>query len=111
MSNEAVAFHLSEMDKFENNGQWGSEEYNSHAVGAYNEMTGAQKEVLRQLLFKGPIWDGDIASKSARGDLFEWDLAVRVCFKGEQGYTAAKYRVYTIWKCVEEAQLKKLGIE
>lgn len=72
--------------------------YDCAALAAWHGLNGGQKEVLRQLLFNGPVWDGDICSKAARGDLFDWSLAVRCCFKGEQGYTAAAYRAYTIWK-------------
>lgn len=52
-------------------------------------------EQLKQLV-DGPIWDGDIISKNARGELFELGLAVRVCCKGEQGFTGATYYAYTI---------------
>jgi hypothetical protein len=52
-------------------------------------------EQLRQLV-NGPIWDGDIICKSYRGELFEIGLAIRVCHKGEQGYTGAKYIAYSI---------------
>jgi hypothetical protein len=68
------------------------------ALAAWNELSSIQKECLQQLLFKGPVWDGDIISKSARGDLFQCGLAVRCCFKGEQGYTAATYPAYTIYR-------------
>ena len=52
-------------------------------------------EQLRQLV-NGPIWDGDVISKSAREELFFLGLAIRVCCKGEQGYTGATYLAYTV---------------
>lgn len=38
----------------------------------------ASIEVLWQLFLNGPTWDGDICSKSGRGELFEAQLASRV---------------------------------
>jgi hypothetical protein len=59
------------------------------------------KEQLTQLV-QGPIWDGDIISKSHRGILFEMGLVTRVCSKGELGYTGAKYIAYSILKKIKE---------
>lgn len=53
-------------------------------------------EQLLQLVKNGPIYDGDVISKSRRNDLIRWKLAVRCCFKGEQGYTAASYYGWTV---------------
>ena len=53
-------------------------------------------ESLVQLVKHGPVWDGDVISKTRRDDLIKWGLAVRCCYKGEQGYTAASYYSYTI---------------
>lgn len=69
------------------------------AAAAWRGMTPGQKECLSQLLLNGPVWDGDITSKSDRGELFNLGLAVRCCFKGEQGYTAATYPAFTIYRC------------
>ena len=55
------------------------------------------QEQLIQLV-NGPVWDGDVISKNHREELFAMGLAVRVCHKGEQGYTAAKYPAYTLLK-------------
>jgi hypothetical protein len=63
-------------------------------------MTTVQREVLTQLVTKGPIWDGDIVSKEARDDLLQSGLASRACVKGEQGFTVANYRGFDIWKII-----------
>lgn len=60
-------------------------------------------EQLEQLV-NGPVWDGDIISKDERGTLFDMGLAIRVCHKGEQGFTGANYTAFSILK-----ELKKLG--
>lgn len=54
-------------------------------------LTSAQREVLGQLVRSGPVWDGDVVSKSARDDLLRWGLASRAHYRGEQGYTVANY--------------------
>jgi hypothetical protein len=59
------------------------------------------KEQLRQLV-NGPIWDGDVISKADQSVLFEMGLAIRVCCKGEQGYTGAKNTAYSIVKKLTE---------
>lgn len=64
------------------------------------------KEQLQQLV-NGPIWDGNIISKNHRGILFEMGLAMRVCCKGEQGHTGAKYIAHSILKKMKEQQIAK----
>jgi hypothetical protein len=95
--NLIVAQSIAEMKKLEDADQFGGHAYNICAYAAWQAMDGGQRECLRQLLFHGPVWDGHICSKSARGDLFAWGLATRVCHHGEQGYTAATYQAYTIF--------------
>lgn len=89
-----------------NNNGIPTEVWDVAAFAAWHGMTGTQREQLMQLLFHGPIWDGDIISKAARDDLFAWGLAARCCFRGEQGHTAATYRAYTIWKSSGAEKLK-----
>lgn len=60
-------------------------------------------EQLEQLV-NGPVWDGDVISKSERGVLFDMGLAIRVCHKGEQGYTGANYTAFSVLK-----ELKKIS--
>ena len=59
------------------------------------------QDCLRQLV-NGPVYDGDISSKIARSELFEMGLAIRVCCKGEQGFTGSKYTGYSIIKKLDE---------
>jgi len=64
------------------------------------------KNLIEQLqqLVKGPIYDGDIISKSNRSELFDMGLAIRVCCKGEQGFTGSPYIGYSIVKKLVELQ-------
>lgn len=54
-------------------------------------MTGAEKDTLIALVEQGPLWDGDVSSKSGRDALIAQGLAVRVVVKGEDGWQAATY--------------------
>jgi len=74
------------------------EGYFSYAPIAWDALSSAQREVMNQLLHQGPVADGNIISKSARGDLIEAGLAVRCCYLGEQGFTAASYKAFTVFK-------------
>lgn len=66
-----------------------------------------EQEVLRQLLFQGPVWEGNIISKRARDNLISYELACRCCFMGEQGYTAATYPALAVWRRVGAAPMPK----
>ena len=54
-------------------------------------MTGAEIDTLVALVERGPLWDGDVPSKSGRDELLSRGLAVRVVVKGEDGWQAATY--------------------
>jgi hypothetical protein len=58
-------------------------------------------EPLRQLV-NGPVYDGDVISKSLRNDLLALGLAVRVCHKGQQGYTGATYFAFSVLNCIDK---------
>ncbi|MBP6564346.1 MAG: hypothetical protein KA200_01910 [Burkholderiales bacterium] len=62
------------------------------------ELTGAEFDTLHGLVLNGPLWDGDVPSKSGRDSLIERGLAVRVVVRGEDGYTAATYAGRDAWK-------------
>ena len=72
--------------------------YFAYAPIVWDGLSDAQREQLNQLLHQGPVWDGNIISKEARTDLIEYGLAVRCCFMGEDGYTAATYPAVTVFK-------------
>ena len=48
-------------------------------------------DTLVALVEGGPLWDGDVPSKSQRDELIRKGLAVRIVHCGEDGYTAATY--------------------
>lgn len=54
-------------------------------------FSGAEVDTLVALVEAGPLWDGDVPSKSGRDSLIEAGLAIRVVVRGEDGHTAATY--------------------
>lgn len=51
-------------------------------------MTGSEIDTLVEC---GPLWDGDLPSKTGRDALIAQGLAIRVVVKGEDGWQAATY--------------------
>jgi hypothetical protein len=72
--------------------------YFTYGAIVWDALNSTQREVLKQLLFQGPVWDGNVPSKQARDALITYGLATRCCFMGEQGYTAATYIAYSVFK-------------
>lgn len=66
------------------------------------------REQLEQLI-NGPVWDGDVIGKSHRDRLLGLGLAVRVCYKGEQGYTGATYFAFVVARAIRDIESGKLG--
>ncbi len=54
-------------------------------------LNGAEVDTLVALVEQGPLWDGDVPSKTGRDRLIDRGLATRVVVKGEDGWTAASY--------------------
>lgn len=48
-------------------------------------------EQLWHLHAKGPVWDGDVISKSDRSELLNIGACAKVCVGGEQGFNACTY--------------------
>lgn len=63
-------------------------------------MTGAEKDTLIALVECGPLWDGDVPSKTGRDALIAQGLAVRVVVKGEDGWQAATYAGRNAYKAL-----------
>lgn len=84
---------------------YGSDPRSVGMLAAWNLLAPDERDCLRQLVNEGPVFDGDILSKSARDDLIDYGLAVRCCVKGEQGYAAATYPAFPLLKFAEEHNL------
>lgn len=80
--------------------------YFSYAPIVWDGLSSGQREQLNQLLHQGPVADGNVISKSCRDELISFGLAVRCCYMGEQGYTAASYSAYTVFRAGKAAPMK-----
>ena len=56
-----------------------------------SKLTGGELDTLIALVETGPLWDGDVPSKSARDSLIDKGFAVRCIVKGKDGWQAATY--------------------
>lgn len=70
--------------------------YFTYGTVVWDGLDAICRDQLRQLLFQGPVWDGNVISKQARDLLITYGLATRCCFLGEQGYTTATYIAYSV---------------
>lgn len=83
--------------------------YFSYAGIVWDGLSSAQREQLNQLLHQGPVYDGNVISKCARSELIEFGLATRCCYMGEQGFTAATYPAFTVFKAGKAEPMKRLA--
>ena len=54
-------------------------------------LTGAEVDTLVALVESGPLWDGDLPSKTARDCLIDRGFVTRIVVHGEDGWQAATY--------------------
>lgn len=67
---------------------------------AETALTGAELDTLVALVENGPLWDGDVPSKSGRDSLIERGFASRVIVRGEDGWQAATYQGRDAYKAM-----------
>ena len=88
-----------------------TDQYDVATFALAKALTPVHREQLLQLVKNGPVWDGDVISKSHRSDLLDWGLASRACVKGEQGYTVANYRGWDVHKAIAERDMQnRVGV-
>ena len=58
-------------------------------------------DTLSAIIKRGPLFDGDLPSKSERNWLLDKELISKVVVKGEQGYQAANYLGWDVAKIVD----------
>jgi len=56
------------------------------------------KDTLIALIENGPLFDGDLPSKTGRDTLIDNEFAVRVVVKGEDGFNAATHKGAELYK-------------
>lgn len=55
-------------------------------------MDGAERDCIRAGYKHGPLFDGDVPSKSGRDRLLDKGYMAKVVVKGEDGYNACTYK-------------------
>lgn len=71
------------------------------------ELTSAARDTLRACYDLGPVWDGDLPSKSGRDELEDLGMVQGVVVKGEEGYNACTYmgaRAYRLLEVMRDAE-------
>ena len=67
-------------------------------------LNSAERDTLIALHQEGPLWDGDIPSKSGRTGLIEKGFAVRIVVRGEQGHNACTLSGSCAFKLIRDHQ-------
>lgn len=55
-------------------------------------MASGERDTIRAAFTAGPLYDGDVPSKSGRDALLEDGMIAKVVVKGEEGFNACTYR-------------------
>ncbi|GAT33274.1 hypothetical protein TSACC_21687 [Terrimicrobium sacchariphilum] len=64
-------------------------------------MNSAERDVIRATFRKGPLFDGDVPSKSGRDSLLSDGFVAKVVVKGEDGYNACTYKGRKAYRLIE----------
>ena len=56
------------------------------------DLTGAEIDTIKAAYLKGPLYDGDVPSKSARDELVSSGFMEKVIVRGEEGFNACTYK-------------------
>lgn len=91
----------------------GSPQYVAACRELAEKMGSGHRDELRNLVRNGPVWDGDVLSKSGRDWMLNWGLASKCLVKGEEGYQVATYRggaVLRAWEDIEKPARRRLLI-
>lgn len=76
-----------------------SDEEFAEYLAEWNSLSGGAKDTLCALHSIGPLWDGDVPSKSGRDELLRLKLAAKIIVKNEEGYQACTYRGHRVLRC------------
>lgn len=74
-------------------------EANMKLVATARQLTGAEIDTLNAAFNHGPLFDGDVPSKSGRDSLMELGLLARVVVKGECSYNACTNKGAWVYRC------------
>lgn len=73
-----------------------SETEDAELRAIWTSLSGAARDTLYALIHRGPLWDGDVPSKSGRDELLRCGLASKAVVRREQGYQVANYKGWMV---------------
>ena len=65
------------------------------------EINAGEKDTIQAVFRNGPLFDGDMPSKSARDDLVNSGFMAKVVMRGEEGFNACTYKGAELYRLVE----------
>lgn len=76
----------------------GSPDFEHAVLDVARLLSKSEMECLGQLVQQGPVEDGDLVSKSPRDKLLNLGLATKVVVAGQDGFNAANYLGFKVFK-------------
>jgi hypothetical protein len=76
----------------------------------WESLDGGERETLRCLILKGPVWDGDVPSKAGRDGLLRKGLASKAIVRREQGYQVANYRGWQVYRTAHPEEFESPSV-
>lgn len=70
-----------------------------------SQLDAAARDTLVALFKKGPLYDGDVPSKSGRNTLLAFGFATKIVMNGEDGYSACTYDGRDAYRLLESGLL------
>ena len=65
---------------------------NIELIARVQEMSSGERETIKAAFNHGPLYDGDVPSKSSRDTLVKDSFIAKVVVKGEDGFNACTYK-------------------
>ena len=74
---------------------------NIELISRVQEMTCGERETIKAAFTHGPLYDGDVPSKSDRDSLVKDGFISKVVVKGEDGYNACTYKGHRAYNLLQ----------
>ena len=65
---------------------------NIELIARVQEMSSGERETIKAAFNHGPLYDGDVPSKSSRDTLVKDGFIAKVVVRGEDGFNACTYK-------------------
>lgn len=75
-------------------------------IHTVQNLTSDQRDVIVASFENGPLYDGDVPSKTGRDQLIDIGFVSKVVVKGEEGYNACTYLGARAYRLIRTMQAK-----